>query len=83
MVATATIAPLAGVITLGDPIINVSSYGDRAAWRRRSSWPLLAVITELALGAVQRAVTPAGLKLDSGPRHAALEIPITRREATT
>ena len=28
VVATATIAPLAGVNTLGDPIINVSGYGD-------------------------------------------------------
>ena len=28
VVATATIAPLAGVITLGDPIINVNTYGD-------------------------------------------------------
>ena len=28
VIATATIAPLAGVITLGDPIINVTRYGD-------------------------------------------------------
>ena len=28
MIATATIAPLAGINTLGDPIINVSGYGD-------------------------------------------------------
>ena len=28
VVATATIAPLAGVVTLGDPIINVNTYGD-------------------------------------------------------
>ena len=28
VIATATIAPLAGINTLGDPIINVSGYGD-------------------------------------------------------
>ena len=28
VLATATIAPLAGINTLGDPIINVSGYGD-------------------------------------------------------
>ena len=38
VIATATIAPLAGVITLGDPIINVNTYGEEgrlaAATRR-------------------------------------------------
>ena len=28
VLATATIAPLAGVVTLGDPIINVNTYGE-------------------------------------------------------
>ena len=28
VVATATIAPLAGVVTLGDPIINAQLYGE-------------------------------------------------------
>jgi hypothetical protein len=42
----------------------------------------LAVITELALGAVQRAVTPAGLKLasDTASRRSRLRF---GREATT
>ena len=67
VIATATIAPLAGVTTLGDPIINVNVA-------------LLAVITEVSLGAVQRAVTPRGLKLTTAGqrRH---RFPITRREA--
>jgi osmoprotectant transport system permease protein len=65
VIATATIAPLAGINTLGDPIINVSCYGDTGRLAAAICVAALAVFTELALGAVQRAVTPAGLKLDS------------------
>jgi osmoprotectant transport system permease protein len=70
VVATATIAPLAGVITLGDPIINVNTYGDEGRLAAAIVVALLAVVTEVSLGALQRGVTPRGLKLD-------------RREATT
>jgi osmoprotectant transport system permease protein len=72
VIATATIAPLAGVTTLGDPIINVNTYGDEGRLAAALVVALLAVVTEVALGAVQRAVTPRGLKLST-----------TRREATT
>ena len=46
---------------------------------------LLAVATELSLGAVQRAVTPRGLKLEGGSRwrRLAMALPNNRREATT
>ena len=37
IVATATIAPLAGVVTLGDFILNRNVYGDGGARRARSS----------------------------------------------
>jgi osmoprotectant transport system permease protein len=63
VVATATIAPLAGVITLGDPIINVNTYGDEGRLAAAIVVALLAVATEVLLGGVQRAVTPRGLKL--------------------
>jgi osmoprotectant transport system permease protein len=63
VVATATIAPLAGVVTLGDPIINVNTYGDEGRLAAAIVVALLAVVTEVSLGAVQRAVTPRGLKL--------------------
>lgn len=72
VIATATIAPLAGVTTLGDPIINVNTYGDEGRLAAAIIVALLAVVTEVALGAVQRAVTPRGLKLSTN-----------RREATT
>ena len=67
VVATATIAPLAGVNTLGDPIINASVYGDTGRLAASIVVAGLAVLTELSLGALQRAVTPEGLKLASDP----------------
>jgi osmoprotectant transport system permease protein len=70
VVATATIAPLAGIVTLGDPIINVNTYGDEGRLAAAIVVALLAVVTEVSLAALQRGVTPRGLKLD-------------RREATT
>jgi osmoprotectant transport system permease protein len=70
VVATATIAPLAGVVTLGDPIINVNTYGDEGRLAAAIVVALLAVATEVSLAALQRGVTPRGLKLQ-------------RREAST
>jgi len=84
VVATATIAPLAGVVTLGDPIINVNTYGDEGRLAAAIVVALLAVATEVTLGLVQRAVTPRGLKLTTaGARRHAFPITITRREATS
>jgi osmoprotectant transport system permease protein len=65
VIATATIAPLAGVSTLGDPIINVSGYGDTGRLAAAIVVASLAVFTELLLSAAQRAVTPRGIKLES------------------
>jgi glycine betaine/choline ABC-type transport system substrate-binding protein/ABC-type proline/glycine betaine transport system permease subunit len=62
VVATATLAPLAGVLSLGDPIINVSTYGDDGRLGAAILVAFLAVATELSLAAVQRAVTPKGLR---------------------
>jgi osmoprotectant transport system permease protein len=82
VIATATIAPLAGINTLGDPIINVSGYGDTGRLAAAMVVAALAVFTELALGAVQRAVTPAGLKLDSNTASRPTRFRLGR-EATT
>lgn len=62
VVATATIAPLAGVLTLGDPIIATSVYGDAGRLGASIVVALLAVLTELAFARAQRAATPAGLR---------------------
>jgi osmoprotectant transport system permease protein len=80
VVATATIAPLAGVVTLGDPIINVSTYGDVGRLAASIVVAALAVFTELSLGAVQRAVTPKGLRLDPDQPSRRSWFPLTRNE---
>jgi glycine betaine/choline ABC-type transport system substrate-binding protein/ABC-type proline/glycine betaine transport system permease subunit len=60
--ATATLGPFVGVSTLGDPIINSNVYGD--AGRLGGSILVAAVAFgfEIAFAALQRGVTPAGLK---------------------
>jgi len=62
VVATATLAPLAGLNSLGDPIINASTYGDDGRLGAAVLVAFLAVATELSLAAVQRATTPKGLR---------------------
>jgi len=65
VVATATIAPLVGVLTLGDPITAESVYGREGLMGAAIIVALLAVAAEVGLGAVQRAVTPAHMKFQS------------------
>ena len=60
VVATATLAPLAGLESLGDPIINVSTYGDEGRLGAALLVAFLAVGTEFSLAAVQRAASPRG-----------------------
>jgi osmoprotectant transport system permease protein len=66
VVATATIAPLANVKTLGYPIINGNVYGDAGRLGAAILVALLALLVGLILTMVQRAVTPAGLKVQGG-----------------
>ena len=72
VVATATIAPLVGVLTLGDPITAESVYGREGLIGAVMIVATLAVAAEVGLGALQRAVIPAPLRLT---------IPNTRRTA--
>jgi osmoprotectant transport system permease protein len=65
VVATATIAPLVGVLTLGDPITAQSVYGREGLMGAAIIVALLAVAAEVGLSALQRAVTPGGVKLES------------------
>ena len=62
VVATATLAPLAGLDSLGDPIINVSTYGDEGRLGAAILVACLAVATELSLAAAERAATPKALR---------------------
>ncbi len=63
IVATATIAPLAGVETLGDFIINASIYGDDGRLAGAILVAALALALEGLLALLQRRLTSDGLKL--------------------
>ena len=65
VIATATIAPLVGVVTLGDPIISGSVYGREGQIGASIIVAVLAVSAEVGLAALQRAMTPAGLRLST------------------
>jgi osmoprotectant transport system permease protein len=64
VIATATLAPLVGVSSLGDPIIAVNTHGEAGRLAAAIVVALLAVASEVILGAIQRATTPKGLKLE-------------------
>lgn len=63
IVATATIAPLAGVLTLGDFILNVNVYGSNGVLAGAIVVALLALVLEFSLALLQRRLTSPGLKL--------------------
>jgi osmoprotectant transport system permease protein len=65
IVATATIAPLAGVLTLGDFIINNNVYGPDGLLAGGILVALLALALEFSLAALQRALTSEGLKVSA------------------
>jgi osmoprotectant transport system permease protein len=63
IVATATIAPLAGVLTLGDFILSRNVYGEEGVLAGAILVALLALAIELVLAGVQRLLTPRGLRV--------------------
>lgn len=63
IIATATIAPLAGVLTLGDFILSRNVYGPDGVLAGAVLVALLALVVELALAGAQRLLTPRGLEL--------------------
>jgi osmoprotectant transport system permease protein len=63
IVATATIAPIAGVLTLGDFIINQNVYGDSGVLAGAILVALLALAIEFSLAGLQRRLTSKGLRL--------------------
>jgi osmoprotectant transport system permease protein len=63
IVATATIAPLAGVLTLGDYILNRNVYGEDGVLAGAIVVALLALALEFALAGLQRLLTSRGLKV--------------------
>ena len=66
IIATATIAPLAGVLTLGDFILSRNVYGDEGVIAGAILVALLALIVEFSLAGLQWLLTPRGLALQRG-----------------
>jgi osmoprotectant transport system permease protein len=83
VLATATIAPLVGVLTLGDPIISGSVHGRAGQIGASILVALLAVGAELGLSAVQRSVTPTGIKLERGAGARASRLGTLKRRIQT
>ncbi len=65
IIATATIAPLAGVVTLGSFIINEGVYGANGALAGAIVVVIIALIFEFALAGLQRQLTSKGLRLQA------------------
>jgi osmoprotectant transport system permease protein len=62
VVATATIAPLANVRSLGNPILEPQTYGFAGQLGAAIVVALITLATDAGLGLLQRAFTPAGLR---------------------
>jgi osmoprotectant transport system permease protein len=63
VIATATIAPLVGVVTLGDFILSRNVYGDEGVLAGAILVAVLVIVVELLLAGLQRLLTPRGLEL--------------------
>jgi osmoprotectant transport system permease protein len=63
VVATATIAPLAGVLTLGDFILSANVYGQDGRLAGAMLVAILALAVEFAFAGLQRLVEPRGVRL--------------------
>ncbi len=63
IVSTATIGPIAGVLTLGDFIINNNVYGQNGLLAGGILVALLALVLEFLLAWLQRLLTSRGLRL--------------------
>jgi len=63
VIATATIAPLVGVASLGDFILQANIYGDEGVLAGAICVAVLVLVVELLLAGVQRLLTPKGVEL--------------------
>jgi len=81
VVATAILGPLASVDTLGTPIVSVNVYGQAGLLGAAILVAVLAVLVYLALTALQRAVTPRGLRAGREPPGLKRRIPFLDRRS--
>lgn len=85
VVATATIGPFANVQSLGEPIINAQIFGDEGRLAAALVVAIITLLTDAGFGAIQRALTPRGLKVGAhqGSEPRGFSLPsFRRREAT-
>lgn len=85
VVATATLAALVGQGGLGRFIVDgraIGARGDAQLFGGALLVALLSIVTELGLGAVQRAVVPKGLKADARLRGQRITTSIADAEST-
>ena len=83
VVATATIAPLANVQTLGEPIITPQTYGFVGQLGAAIVVAVITIAVDFAFARLQWAVTPAGLKLAGPAPRRLFALPIKRRPEST
>ena len=79
VVATATIAAVAGGGGLGDIIVNQAGYGLEGVVGAAICVSLLALAADAALGLVQRLLTPAGLRAKASALEPDVVTGVTRR----
>ena len=79
VVATATIAAVAGGGGLGDIIVNQAGYGLEGVIGAAICVSVLALAADGAVGLLQRALTPAGLRVESRAFEADVTTGVTRR----
>ncbi len=85
VVATATIAPLANVQTLGEPILTPQTYGIVGQIGASILVATITLLIDFAFARLQRAVTPKGLKLagDAPAKGPRFSLPTRRRLRST
>jgi osmoprotectant transport system permease protein len=79
VVATATIAAVAGGGGLGDIIVNQAGYGLEGVIGAAICVSVLALAADGAVGLLQRALTPAGLRVESRAFEADVTTGVTKR----
>jgi osmoprotectant transport system permease protein len=79
VVATATIAAVAGGGGLGDIIVNQAAYGLEGVVGAAICVSVLALAADAALGLVQRLLTPAGLRAEGRALEPDVVTGVTRR----
>jgi len=83
VLATAIIAPAAGLDTLGTPILSSEVYGEAGQIAAAIVVAVLTLLTDAAFALVQRLVTPTGLKVAAGGGRPPRSWPIPIRRVQT